>query len=67
MVRQAYTLRPDDDAFSQPRAMVREVFNEAQLDKLVEQVAGSVSKTAERMAPRRSIARPKRTNRAVNS
>ena|SRR5690554_6745691 len=42
MVRQAYTLRPDDDDFSQPGAMVRDVFDDAQRDKLVEQVAGSL-------------------------
>src|SRR5690606_32801283 len=32
MVRSAYTLRPDDDDFSQPGALVREVMDDAQRD-----------------------------------
>src|SRR4029078_12946553 len=39
MVPSAYTLRQDDDDFSQPGALVREVFNDEQRMKLVEQVA----------------------------
>src|SRR5690606_22419635 len=42
MLRSAYTLRPDDDDFSQPGALVREVFNDADREALVEQVAGSL-------------------------
>jgi catalase len=42
MVRNAYTLRRDDDDFSQPGALVREVFDDAQRGRLVEQVAGSL-------------------------
>lgn len=42
MVRSAYTLREDDDDFSQPGALVRDVFNDEQRAKLVEQVAGSL-------------------------
>jgi catalase len=42
MVRSAYTLHPDDDDFSQPGILVREVFDDAQRNKLVEQVAGSL-------------------------
>ena len=42
MVRSAYTLRPDDDDFSQPGTLVREVFDDAQRARLVEQVAGSL-------------------------
>ncbi|WBX86485.1 catalase [Sphingosinicella microcystinivorans] len=42
MVRQAYTLRPDDDDFTQSGILVREVFNDAQRDRLVETVAGSL-------------------------
>jgi len=42
MVRAAYTLRPDDDDFSQPGTLVREVFNDDQRSKLVDQVAGSL-------------------------
>ncbi len=42
MVRSAYTLRQDDDDFSQPGILVREVFNEEQRSKLVDQVAGSL-------------------------
>ena len=42
MVRAAYTLRADDDDFSQPGTMVREVFDDAQRDRLVDQVSGSL-------------------------
>jgi len=42
VVRSAYTLRPDDDDFSQPGTLVREVFNDAEREALVEQVAGSL-------------------------
>jgi catalase len=42
MVRAAYTLRRDDDDFSQPGALVREVFDDAQRERLVETVAGSL-------------------------
>ncbi|NLC35125.1 MAG: catalase [Alcaligenaceae bacterium] len=42
MVRDAYTLRTDDDDFSQPGTLVREVFNDAQRDSLVETVAGAL-------------------------
>jgi len=42
MVRDAYTLHPDDDDFGQPGTLVREVFNDDQRAKLVEQVAGSL-------------------------
>ncbi len=42
MVRAAYTLRADDDDFSQPGALVRDVFNDEQRAKLVDQVSGSL-------------------------
>jgi catalase len=42
MMRSAYTLRRDDDDFSQPGALVRTVFNAEQRTKLVDQVAGSL-------------------------
>jgi catalase len=42
MVRAAYTLRADDDDFTQPGILVREVFDDAQRAKLVDQVAGSL-------------------------
>ena len=42
MVRSAYNLRSDDDDFSQPGILVREVFNDAQRDALMDQVAGSL-------------------------
>ncbi len=42
MVRSAYTLRADDDDFTQPGVLVRTVFDDAQRDALVEQVAGSL-------------------------
>ena len=34
MVRSAYTLRADDDDFSQPGTLVRKVFNDEQRTKL---------------------------------
>ena len=40
MVRQAYTLRPDDDDFSQAGALVREVWDDAQREAFVQTVAG---------------------------
>ena len=42
MVRQAYTLRPEDDDFTQPGILVREVFDNAQRERLIETVAGSL-------------------------
>ena len=42
MVRSAYTVRSNDDDFSQPGILVREVFNDDQRRKLVDQVAGSL-------------------------
>jgi catalase len=42
MVRSAYTLRAEDDDFGQPGTLVRDVFDDAQRDALVEQVAGSL-------------------------
>jgi catalase len=42
LVRSAYTLRADDDDFSQPGALVRNAFNDEQRAKLVDQVAGSL-------------------------
>ncbi|HET7802389.1 MAG TPA: catalase-related domain-containing protein, partial [Humibacillus xanthopallidus] len=40
MVRQAYTLREDDDDFSQAGALVREVWDDAQREMFTETVAG---------------------------
>jgi catalase len=40
LVRSAYTLRADDDDFSQPGGLVREVFDEAQRQRLVETLVG---------------------------
>ncbi|ANN65612.1 catalase [Bordetella bronchialis] len=42
MVRSAYTLRAEDDDFSQPGTLVREVFSDADRAALVETVAGSL-------------------------
>jgi catalase len=42
MVRSAYTLHAEDDDFGQPGTLVREVFNDAQRQALVDQVAGSL-------------------------
>lgn len=43
MVRAAYSLRPDDDDFTQAGILVREVYTDAQRDRLVETVAGSLA------------------------
>ncbi|MEJ7796369.1 MAG: catalase, partial [Nocardioides sp.] len=40
MVRQAYTLREDDDDFSQAGALVREVWNDEQREMFVQTVSG---------------------------
>lgn len=40
MVRTAYTLRADDDDFGQAGTLVREVFDDAQRDRLVETLTG---------------------------
>ncbi len=42
MARSAYTLHADDDDFSQPGTLVREVFDDAQRDRLAAQVSGSL-------------------------
>lgn len=42
MVRSAYELHPEDDDFSQPGELVRNVMDEAQRDALVDQVSGSL-------------------------
>lgn len=42
MVRQAYSLRADDDDFSQAGQLVREVMDEAQRNRLVDTVAGAL-------------------------
>ncbi len=43
MVRAAYTLRKDDDDWSQPGALVREVMDDAQRDRFVKNVAGHLA------------------------
>jgi len=42
MVRSAYTLHAEDDDFTQPGILVREVLNDDQRAQLVDQVAGSL-------------------------
>ncbi|SBR47398.1 MULTISPECIES: catalase [unclassified Halomonas] len=42
-VRAAYTLRPDDDDWSQPGALVREVMDDAERERLVNNVVGHLS------------------------
>ena len=44
MVRHAYTLRPDDDDWSQPGTLVREVLDDDARDRLVQNVVAHVSK-----------------------
>src|SRR5690606_19081887 len=43
MVRSAYTLRADDDDFSQAGILVRQVFDDAQRAGLVDTVAGALN------------------------
>lgn len=43
MVRKAYTLREDDDDWSQARALVRDVMDDAERDRFVDNVAGHLS------------------------
>ena len=43
MVRQAYTLREDDDDWSQAGALVRDVMDDAQRDRFVSNVAGHLA------------------------
>ena len=42
MVRSAYTLRAEDDDFTQPGILVRRIFDDAQRAALIDQVAGSL-------------------------
>ena len=42
MVRSAYMLRAEDDDFSQPGTLVRDVFNDAQRAALVDTIAGAL-------------------------
>jgi catalase len=42
MVRSAYSLHADDDDFSQPGTLIREVYDDEQRARLVETVAGSL-------------------------
>jgi catalase len=42
MVRSAYTLRADDDDFSQPGILIRDVFGDADRQGLIETVAGGL-------------------------
>ncbi len=43
MVRSAYTLHPEDDDFTQPGTLVREVFDDAQRERFVRTVAGHLA------------------------
>ena len=42
MVRTAYTLRPEDDDFGQAGTLVREVYDDAQRERFVQNVAGHI-------------------------
>ena len=44
-VRAAYSLRQDDDDWSQPGTLVRDVMDDAQRDRLVSNVVGHLSKS----------------------
>ncbi|RPF28086.1 catalase [Georgenia muralis] len=43
MVRSAYSLHPEDDDFTQPGILVREVYDDAQRERLVQTVAGHLA------------------------
>ncbi|MBC3194192.1 catalase [Pseudonocardia sp. C8] len=43
MVRQAYTLRADDDDYGQPNTLINEVMDEGQRERLVHNVAGAAA------------------------
>ena len=43
LVRSAYELHPEDDDFTQPGMLVREVFDDAQRERLVQTVAGHLA------------------------
>ncbi|WP_344707688.1 catalase-related domain-containing protein [Marihabitans asiaticum] len=47
MVRSVYELHPEDDDFSQPGALVREVFDDAARERLVATVAGTLDDVVE--------------------
>ena len=58
MVRQAYTLRKDDDDFGQAGALVREVLNDEERDRLVDNIVGHLSAgVSERVLQRAKIGR----------
>ena len=52
LVRQAYNLRADDDDFSQPGQLVREVFTDEQRERLVQTVAGMLGAVSDLVRPR---------------
>ena len=47
MVRSSYELHPEDDDFGQAGTLVREVFDDAQRDRLVETVSGGIADVQE--------------------
>jgi catalase len=51
-MRAAYTLRPDDDDFSQPRAMINDVMDDAQRARLVDTIVSTLPAVGERMRER---------------
>jgi catalase len=46
-IRAAYTKRKDDDDFGQPGALVRNVMDDAQRDRLVANIVGSLNGVSE--------------------
>ncbi len=40
MVREAYTLRKDDDDYSQPRALINDVMDDGERERLVNNIVG---------------------------
>ncbi len=52
MVRSAYTLRPEDDDVSQPGALVRNVMDDAQRDRMAETIASTLATVTDAMKER---------------
>ncbi len=51
-MRSAYTLRPDDDDFSQPNALINDVMDEAERGRLVDTVVSTLGTVTPEMRER---------------
>ncbi|MBR8744071.1 catalase [Nocardiopsis sp. MG754419] len=55
LVREAYSLRRDDDDVSQPRTLIREVMDDAARDRLVSNIVGHVSAVTDETIRERAV------------